>query len=301
MAEHENSSDGTNRIYENIIRIENVTVIDHRIIRIINRVHEAPISIRNETQRFIRYIDSLKQSFIASIIKQKKAEKRFRDVFVNHEICHREFAQLQADNDYLAQLSNEFVRGELERCNVELIHARNVLDTCQREVLLQREQLYLFSRKAEHRFVGFLRKTTDRCWAQMYMCNEIEQRHNSEEIPPPQLIYHVELLEEDTCERERTLTVEGEFDWDATFDDQFLHNLHDQQNLVDDEQQESDIEKQCDVDSHDNSRLYTSEPLYEELLIYRRRCRLVKSMKPKRLIRYFQSIVHGPWEGWEDL
>ena len=133
------------------------------------------------------------------------------------------------------------------------------------------------------------------------------------------MIYHVDLTNDnDTADSitPRTTPEEIEFEWDATFDDEFTRNFQTdlERTVNNEEEQEPDIIKHSsDVeDNNDEEETDTKKDLkfggvpespavYDDLLIYRKRCRLAKSLNPKRLVKYFRTMVHGPWEGWEDL
>ena len=310
-------------IYENIVRIDNVQIIDHRIIRIMNRVHEAPKRIQEETDKFIRYIDSLKKSYVKSIVKRRDAERRYSEAIANYEACEQEYKTYQQDYLVLFKDDIDEVAKRLEQHHIELVLARNILDSAERELVLHREQLFLLSNKAEHRYINFLRKTADKCWADMYMHDLGEYE---DDLKPPQFIYKQDLLQTETTgsdQSEEYVTSEEGFEWDTTYDEH-LHSQHDlptqsghtpttnYRKYYDDNEysdnENDDYKNIVDIDEFSESadygekaKLYSPEPLYDDWLIYRRRCFLIQLMKPTRLIRYLKNKVHGPWEGWEDL
>jgi len=303
-------------IYENVVRVDNVQIIDHRIIRIAKRVHEAPRLIQDETEKFVSYIDKLKRLYVQSIVKRAKAERRYSEAISRYEFHEQELRAF--DQNYLVQFEEDMEQAtrNIELSHVELILARNILNSSERELLIHREQLCLLSKKAEHSYVFFLRKTADRYWADMYT----KDLNDYDLDPlPPQFIYQQELTQPNTeslesGDSEGIVTSEEGFEWDTTYDDHFhgYHQIPNEDFISTESSYHNDfsednttIEPQGSIHfdeiSFEKTKLYTPTPLYDEFMIYRRRCALVQLMKPRRLIRYLKNVVHGPWEGWEDL
>uniref|UniRef100_A0A7M5UFK4 Uncharacterized protein n=1 Tax=Clytia hemisphaerica TaxID=252671 RepID=A0A7M5UFK4_9CNID len=342
-------------IYENIVRFDNVQIIDPRIIRIIKRVHDTPDKIRQETDRFVQFIDKLKKSYIQSIVKRTNAERRFSEAVTRYEGYERELRGYQQEQ-CLIQFKDDTILAQqnLEKSHVELVLARNILESTERELLVHKEQLGLLSKKAEHSFIYFLRKFADRYWTDMYM-TELNDCDVAP-LPPPRFEFPTELTQDDittttdsppstdcviddattddVSSSERRTSDEG-FEWDATFDEHFQNSfqqpprmlpmrytkhdtssdgeISDESDYEDDYpnrengkyESENFYDRFADDDDeervNEKAKLYTPEPLYEDLFIYRRRCALMQRIKPSRLMKYLRTFVHGPWEGWEDL
>ena len=304
-------------IYENVVRVDNVQIIDHRIIRIVRRVHEAPRLIQDETEKFVNYIDKLKRQYVQSIVKRTKAERRYSEAIARYEIHEQELRAF--DQNYLIQFEEDIDQAtrNIELSHVELILARNILNASERELLIHREQLCLLSKKAEHSYVFFLRKMADRYWADVYTKDLTD--YDLDPLPP-QFIYQQEFTQPrterlDSSDSEGIVTSEEGFEWDTTYDDH-LHGYHHIPNEEFISTEESSyhndisestttIDPQGSIDfdeiSFEKTKLYTPTPLYDDFMIYKRRCALVQLIKPRRLIRYLKNVVHGPWEGWEDL
>ena len=232
-------------IYENIVRFDNVQIIDHRIIRIIKRVQDAPDKIRQETDRFVEFIDKLKKSYIQCIVKRTNAERRFNVAVTRYENNECELRGYQREQ-CLVQYKDDIILAQqnLEKSHVELVLARNILESTERELLVHKEQLSLLSKKAEHSFIYFLRKFADRYWTDIYM-TELND-YEVAPIPPPQFLYPRESTQDsittttdsppstddviddvttdDVSSSERRTSDEG-FEWDATFDEHFQNTF----------------------------------------------------------------------------
>ena len=396
-------------VYENFMCVDNVSIFDHRVIGVIKRVNEAPLRIREETERFFNVIDNLKRVYIHSLAKRTKASKRYSKAVARYEHCEREIYDKLHHNshgeqsgnfaydDFTTPLNNTSIKTadqtesptidqhnqeKLDKCHVELLLARNILDSADRALEIHREQLCLFTKKAEHSLMCFLRKTTDMYLPQNTTVNRYSQKskvdgNDSDDLrllersplPPPRFLQLDDdeenitdslagslstpspALDSGSEEMRKTSTSdEGEeeedgcgfsgFEWDATFDDRLhtyqhlpLVGYHDTSITSDGEEADDDLYYDYDPDNDDDvmlienkndrnsdnssnktdyfqpaisannntAKLYSSEPLYDDLFFYRRRCALAQYIKPSRLMKYLKTVIHGPWEGWEDL
>ena len=404
-------------IYENFMCVDNVSIFDHRVIGAMKSVNNAPQRIREETERFFNEINDLKHVYTCSLAKQTKARERYTKVVARYEsieralydTMNRESSSIFAYDDFTTpprntnNSKNTFVKStdqnqqqqqqlkeDIDKCHVELILARNILDSAERELEIHREQLCLFTKKAEHSLMCFLRKTTDTYLPQL--TRQIDQVMNTDDdgrhrysldvsLLPPPCFLQIDDSDEghntddfhgsgssssvitttinkspvpnsnasgsvETRKSSATTSNGGNsngesfsgFEWDDTYDD----HLHTYQHLPlltyheasaitsDGEDNDDDLYYDPDNDIDDDDMLiknddnnktdyfqsaistvaaankhktnrHGSEPLYDELILYRRRCALVQCMKPSRLMKYLKTVIHGPWEGWEDL
>lgn len=403
-------------IYENFMCVDNVSIFDHRVIGVMKSVNNAPQRIREETERFFDVINNLKHVYTCSLAKQTKARERYTKVVARYEdieralydTINRDPSSIFSYDDFSTppptntnNSRNTFVKNadqnqqqqqqlkeNLDRCHVELILARNILDSAERELEIHREQLCLFTKKAEHSLMCFLRKTTDTYLPQNIIQNTRQiddvismddgrQRYSLDVslLPPPRFLqidddeetesFHgtgsssstttttnkspvpssdsnggsVETRKSSATSDERNNSKDeggfSGFEWDDTFDDHLhtyqhlplltYHNASvitsDGEDNDDDLYYDPDDEIDDDVmliknddnktdyfqsaistaNNNDKAKLHGSEPLYDELILYRRRCALVQCMKPSRLMKYLKTVIHGPWEGWDDL
>ena len=440
-------------IYENFLRVDNVSIFDHRVIGVIKRVNDAPMRIRNKTEQFLEVINNLKRIYTRSLAKRTKASERYTTAVARYERCEKELYKFRESHCVDKEQSNSYdnfnhsdestsnnssekttserleynkkyqhYKETLNKCHVELLLARNILDSADREVDLYREQLCLFTKKAEHSFMCFLRRTTDNflphstvgCSSQSRGSTPLEEDNNrqyeSSPLPPPQFLRiggadgegkltpssvdsgsletrtssttdTDDYVEDDDLNMKEGYGSGGGFEWDATFDDHlhtyehlpmvsaFHHDntqtkkipatvtsssaTSDGEEIYDDDD-EYDYDDEYDTllkDTDDKKTLLlndksprngakfsngsnnsktdyfqsvidaaavqninesrqhqpysvrrmNTEPLYDGLVLYRRRCVLGQVMRPSRVMKYLRTVIHGPWEGWEDL
>ena len=415
-------------IYENFLRVDNVSIFDHRVIGVMKSVNNAPQQIREETERFFSVINNLKHVYTCSLAKQTKARERYTKVVARYEDIERALYEAINREDPSSIFSyddfstpppkvnnsrNTFVKStdqnqqqqqrlkeNLDKCHVELMLARNILDSAERELEIHREQLCLFTKKAEHSLMCFLRKTTDTYLPKNTIQNtrQIDDVVSTDDgrnrysldvslLPPPQFL-QIDVDEDEGRitdhfhgsgssssitttatttnkspvpnsdsnsgsgeTRKSSATSDGGnsnkddvcsgfsgFEWDNTFDDH-LHTYqhlpllkyhdtsvitsdgedndddlyYDPDDEIDDDimvikNNDNDINKTdyfqsaiSTTNNNNKANRHGSEPLYDDLILYRRRCALVQCMKPSRLMKYLKTVIHGPWEGWEDL
>lgn len=159
-------------LYENVQKeMEYVKELDERVMKFLHVVQQAPCDIQETTDRFLATIDKLRKNHINKMVISKKFEARYGTAMKYKKLCQREYDFFRRQDDYLSQISADehyAVDEKLEMATLEVAMCNCQVQLSVRDLELSREQLYRFSKRAEHSFITTLRAHPDKGWAQLY-------------------------------------------------------------------------------------------------------------------------------------